>query len=253
MSSPASADRDRHLRRSYDQEAARYDAHRYVSTEGKFFSDLEVRVVESWIPLRRGTKVLDMPAGTGRLSVPLSQSGATVVGVDISRNMLAQADAKARTEAAAHVHLLQGSGTQLPFADGTFDAVASFRFFHLVPNERKRAFVEELTRVLKPGGSLIVEFFSPFYGGVLAAYRYYFLKKTPGGMRKKCLFPDQVSWLFEGLLVTRRLGVKLPFSGALAAILGIPAAQALELWFGRLPGLRYLSYAIIIEARKPAG
>jgi ubiquinone/menaquinone biosynthesis C-methylase UbiE len=242
---------DRRLRESYDREAADYDALRYVSTEGRFFANLELTILRSWLPLAPGKKILDMPAGTGRLSVDLSGKGATVVGADISRNMLREADAKAAKEQASHAHFVQGSGVQLPFEDNTFDAVVSFKFFHLVPNERKRAFIEELTRVLKPGCPLVVEFNSPFYGGVLAAFRYYFKKKRPGGMRKKCLFPDQVGGLFQGLEITRRCGVKLPGTGAVSAVLGRRATEALELWFGRLPGLRYLSYAIMIEARKP--
>ena len=243
---------DQRLRESYDREAAQYDARRYISAEGRFFSNLELTLLRSWLPLGSGRRIFDMPAGTGRLSVALSQSGATVVGADISRNMLAEAATKARSERAEHAHFIQGSGTQLPFADGTFDAVVCFKFLHLVPNERKRAFIDELVRVLKPGSPLVVEFNSPFYGVFLAAFRYYFRKKLPGGMRMKCLFPDQVSTLFSGLEVTRRYGVKLPGAGTMAAIFGTRATEALNLWFGRIPGLRYLAYGIIIEARKPA-
>ena len=243
---------DRRLRDSYDKEAAQYDALRYESTEGRFFSNLELKVLESWMPLGPGNRILDMPAGTGRLSLALSQHGATVVGVDISRNMLAAADSTTQNQLTNHAHFAQGSGVQLPFADNTFDAVASFKFFHLVPNDRKPLFIREMTRVLKPGAPLIVEFNSPYYGGFLAAFRYYFRKKRPGGMRKKCLFPDQVSTLFQGLEVIRKCGVKLPGSGAVATVLGTRMTETIDLWFGRLPGLRYLSYGIIIEARKPA-
>jgi hypothetical protein len=70
-------------------------------------------------------------------------------------------------------------------------------------------------------------------------------------MRKKCLFPDQVKPLFEGLEVTRRIGVKLPMSAAIANVLGRKRTDRLNLWIGNLPGLRYLTYALIIEARKP--
>jgi demethylmenaquinone methyltransferase / 2-methoxy-6-polyprenyl-1,4-benzoquinol methylase len=242
---------DHRLRRSYDREAAQYDELRYTAGEGKFFADLELTLLKSWLPLGPGKKILDIPAGTGRLSTVLSHTGATVVGADISRNMLVQADTKARRERANHAHFVQGSGVQLPFPDNTFDAVACFKFFHLVPNDRKQQFIQEMGRVLKPGSPLIVEFNSPFYGGFLAAYRYYFRKQRPGGMRKKCLFPDQVGELFRGLEITRRSGVKLPGSGALASLFGTRTMETLELWFGKLPGLRYLSYAIIIEAKKP--
>jgi ubiquinone/menaquinone biosynthesis C-methylase UbiE len=248
---PTDVPYDRRLREGYDKEAAQYDALRYESSEGRFFSNLELTILKSWMPLGRGRRILDMPAGTGRLSIELSHSGATVIGADISRNMLAEADAKARNNHATHAHFVQGSGIQLPFADDTFDAVACFKFFHLVPNDRKPLFIRELARVLKPGCPLIVEFNSPFYGGCLAAFRYYFRKKIPGGMRTKCLFPDQVAALFRGLQVTRRCGVKLPGAGAVAAVFGARVTQAVNLWFGRLPGLRYFAYAIIIEARKP--
>ena len=232
------ADWDESLRSSYDQEADKYDARRYDSAEGRLFSELELTVLRSWLPLVPGARILDVPAGTGRLTMALSEFGATLVGADISANMLKVAASKKTGGRGTHAHLMQGSGAQLPFDDNTFDAVVSFKFFHLIPNDRKPAFIREMTRVLKPGGSLVAEFNSPFYGGVLAALRYYFRKKHPGGMRMKCLFPDQIPELFKGLEVTRTVGVKLPLSSAMAALAGRRGADALNRWFGSLPGLK---------------
>lgn len=242
---------DAGVRHSYDREAARYDELRYHSADGRLFSEMELSLLTSWLRLTPESRVLDIPAGTGRLTVPLAKTGATVVGADISANMLRVAKSK-RERPSDRAYFAQGSGTELPFRDDTFDAVISFKFFHLIPNERKPSFLREMVRVLKPGKPLIVEFNSPFYGGILAAFRYYFQKKHPGGMRMKCIFPDQIPELFSGLEVTRRHGVKLPLSGALAAVVGRRAADALNSWVGRLPGARYLTYAILIEARKPA-
>jgi ubiquinone/menaquinone biosynthesis C-methylase UbiE len=247
------ADPDLHLRKSYDREAHQYDALRYESAEGQLFNDMELRVLQEWLPLGPGFKVLDLPAGTGRVSVALARTQATVLGGDISANMLKQAASKARTEGTSHLHFVQSSGTHLPFADNTFDAVASFKFFHLIPNDRKPLFVREMARVLKPGKSLVIEFNSPYYGGVLAALRYYFRKKKPGRMRMRCIFPDQIPTLFESLEVTRKYGVKLPFAGLMSSIIGRQATESFNLWVGRLPGLRYFCYAIIVEARKPVG
>ena len=167
-------------------------------------------------------------------------------------NMLRAAMDKKRRDGVAHAHFAQLNGLGLPFADDTFDAVTSFKFFHLVPNETKRAFIEEMARVTKPGGKIVIEFNSPYYGGALAFYRYYFRKRKPGGMRQKCLFPDQVPTLFEGLNVRRRLGVKLPFAGALSRVLGRRAVAAVNRIVGSIPGVRYVAYAILIEAEKPA-
>jgi ubiquinone/menaquinone biosynthesis C-methylase UbiE len=244
--------RDATLRAGYDLEAEQYDAARYHSADGRFFNNLEVHLLRDWLRPGPGDRILDIPAGTGRLSTALATDGATVIGTDISANMLRVAASKRRGDELRRVQFAQGSGVQLPFADETFDAVVSFKFFHLVPNERKPEFMREMARVLKPGKTMVVEFNSPYYGGALAAFRYYFRKKHPGDMRVKCIFPDQVRELFKGLEVTRTYGVKLPLSGAMSKIIGLPATTALNLWFGRLPGMKYLAYAIMIEARKPA-
>jgi ubiquinone/menaquinone biosynthesis C-methylase UbiE len=242
---------DTTVRVDYDSEAFLYDKRRYHSAEGRLFSDLEIAVLRSWLPLHRGDRILDVPAGTGRLSFALAESGVTVVGADLSVNMLRVADSK-RAHEAGRPHFMQGSGAALPFASNTFDAVVSFKFFHLIPNDQKKLFIDEMVRVLKPGQPLIIEFNSPFYGGVLATMRYYLRKKHPGGMRMKCLFPDQLSGLFSGTQIRRTRGVKVPFAGAIASILGRGAVERLDRWAGMMPGLKYLSYVIIVEARKPA-
>jgi ubiquinone/menaquinone biosynthesis C-methylase UbiE len=240
------------LRTTYDRNAHHYDEQRYVSAEGRFFNEFEGNIVQEWLDLTPSSTALDMPAGTGRLSVAMAASGARVVGLDISRNMLGVAADKKRTSEAKRMHLAQGSGAQLPFADNTFDAVISFKFFHLIPNDLKPIMIREMVRVLKPGKPLVIEFNSPFYGGVLAFFRYYFRKRHPGGMRMKCVFPDQIPVLFRGLEITRKQGVKLPFSGAAAKLFGQSFMERVNIAFGKIPGARYLSYTIIIEARKTA-
>src|SRR5690349_16368974 len=204
----------------YDHAAPDYDALRYHSAEGRLFNEMEISLLRSWLPLGAGAKVLDMPAGTGRLSHPLAESGATVVGLDVSANMLAEAARKTSHSGARRASFALGSGVQLPFADDTFDAVVSFKFFHLISNKDKPQFVREMQRVLKPGGAMVIEFNSPYYGGVLAWLRYTFRKARARDMRVKCIFPDQIPVLFKGLEVRRKQGVKLPFSSKLAAVVG---------------------------------
>jgi ubiquinone/menaquinone biosynthesis C-methylase UbiE len=242
---------DTRLQKGYDEEAQHYDARRYRSAEGQLFSRLELRVLQAVLQPYAGMKILDVPAGTGRISVGLAAMGARVVGGDISVNMLKAAASKAGAQRVNRVSFAQVNAGKLPFADGTFDAVASFKFFHQIPNEAKPDLIREMARVIRPGGKLIAEFNSPFYGGGLAFLRYYFRKQRPGGMRMKCLFPDQVAGLFRGLKVTARYGVKLPLSGAAARVLGRRSVETANLLFGRIPGARYFSYAIIIVAEKP--
>lgn len=251
VSESTEAKYDRGLRASYDKEAEQYDRLRYESTEGRLFNDLELELLRAWVALHKNIRVLDLPTGTGRLSVALAGSAASIIGGDLSQGMLRVAAAKASDNQLTNVNFLQASGTQLPFGDATFDTIISFKFFHLITNDLKPVFIREMARVLKPGGSIIVEFNSPFYGGVLAFVRYYFQKKQPGGMRMKCLFPDQLSSLFEGLQVTRTQGIKLPLAGRLQALIGARRVSVLNDWFGQIPGLKYFLYAIVVEARKP--
>lgn len=239
------------LQTSYDRDAERYDEARYTGGEGQFFNELEGEVLRDWLALTADSTVMDMPAGTGRLCVSLATTGAHVVGVDISRNMLNVAAGKKNEGQWRRMQLAQGSGAQLPFPDNTFDAVVSFKFFHLIPNDLKPVLIREMARVLKPGAPLLVEFNSAYYGGVLAFLRYYFRKKRPGNMRMRCLFPDQIPTLFQGLDVRRVQGVKLPLSGFLSGLFGISFVRKANVAFGRLPVAKYLSYAVIIEARKP--
>ncbi len=58
-----------------------------------------------------------------------------------------------------------GNAAKLPFQDGTFDAVTCLNFLHLFPEkDAKVTFLEEMARVLKPGGTAVVEFDNAIHG-----------------------------------------------------------------------------------------
>lgn len=93
--------------------------------------------------------VLDVACGTGDMCVELARRCYTVTGVDISEEMLAVARQKT---ASATFHL--GNAEALPFADGEFDAVTcAFGVRNFVHLEQG---LNEMLRVLKPGGTMIV-------------------------------------------------------------------------------------------------
>lgn len=103
-----------------------------------------------------GGRALDIASGTGDIARRLAASGARVVALDISLEMLRIAQAKLH-EAALYV---QGDAEQLPFPDGAFEAVTIGFGLRNVP-DRERA-LREMRRVLAPGGRLVVlEFATP--------------------------------------------------------------------------------------------
>jgi ubiquinone/menaquinone biosynthesis C-methylase UbiE len=240
---------DRYMKDSYTSQAESYDRVRYTSLEGSYFVDLEVRALSKWMRDPASLRLLDIPAGTGRLSIPLAEMGAEVHGVDITESMVRKAQEKAHRKGLRNVTFRVANGRLLPFQAGTFDIVTSFKFFHLIPNSEKHLFVREMARVVKPGGRLIVEFNSAYYGVVMAFLRHYLRKR--GHVGQACLFPGRVNRLFEGLIVRRTMGVKLPFSGFFSKILGSRIVTAVNLAAGRVPGLKWLCYCLIVEAEKP--
>lgn len=96
--------------------------------------------------------VLDVATGTAAVAIELvRRHGCRVVGLDQSPEMLA--GARARVEAAGlsdRITLVEGSGEQLPFPDGAFDALAFTYLIRYVDDPG--ATVAELARVVKPGG-----------------------------------------------------------------------------------------------------
>lgn len=105
--------------------------------------------------------VLDLGCGTGRLLPRLAElRTVAVTGVDIDDESLAIAARK--TEGRPNVELLQASATALPLEDARMDAVVSVLAFHHLEPQAKRVALQEVRRVLRPDGRmLLVDFGRP--------------------------------------------------------------------------------------------
>jgi putative AdoMet-dependent methyltransferase len=102
-----------------------------------------------------GARVLDIGAGTGNLSIRCAERGACVTGLDPSRRMLAQAQAKVAAKAGdVQFVLADDPFLHLSFDDNSFDAVVSTYAFHHVAHKLQPKAVREMMRVLRPGGTL---------------------------------------------------------------------------------------------------
>lgn len=97
---------------------------------------------------------LDVAVGTGDVALLLHERvrAGRVVGLDLSRVMLARAASKLRRAGAQRVSLIQGDGLRLPFADNAFDAVTSaFALRNVVD---VASLFAEMRRVLRPNGKM---------------------------------------------------------------------------------------------------
>jgi demethylmenaquinone methyltransferase/2-methoxy-6-polyprenyl-1,4-benzoquinol methylase len=118
--------------------------------------------------------VLDLCCGTGDLALSLQRKArARVLGADFSHAMLVRASEKAEAEnGVVPMPFLEADALRLPFADGSFDLVTSAFGFRNLANYEDG--LEEILRILKPGGTLgILEFTEPAPGILGDAYRFY--------------------------------------------------------------------------------
>jgi phosphatidylethanolamine/phosphatidyl-N-methylethanolamine N-methyltransferase len=103
---------------------------------------------------RPGGSVLDVGVGTG-LELPMFASGTQLVGVDLSEPMLRRAASRVRRDNLRNVRgLLVMDAMRLAFADCSFDAVVAPYVLTVVPDPA--ATLDELLRVVKPGGEIVL-------------------------------------------------------------------------------------------------
>ena len=126
---------------------------RLVWDMNKAENDAYLEKAMAGIPENFSGKLLEVPVGTGILTVPLYQTlpQADITCLDYSSDMMGQAQEKAERLHLENVTFRQGDVGALPFADGAFDIVLSLNGFHAFPD--KEAAYREVFRVLKSGGT----------------------------------------------------------------------------------------------------
>lgn len=105
--------------------------------------------------VRAGEAVLDLGCGAGFdafIAAQLVGPTGRVVGVDLSAEMLAVAEAARAPSGIPHVEFREAAVEALPFPDANFDIALSNGVLNLIPD--KPAALREVFRVLEPGGRL---------------------------------------------------------------------------------------------------
>jgi ubiquinone/menaquinone biosynthesis C-methylase UbiE len=105
-----------------------------------------------WACAQATGEVLEVAVGTG-LNLPFYPEHVTITGLDLSDRMLDIARARA-AELGRAVTVRQGTAHALPFADGSFDTVVCTFGLCAIPDIDTA--VDEMVRVLRPGGRLIL-------------------------------------------------------------------------------------------------
>ncbi|GAA0444242.1 2-heptaprenyl-1,4-naphthoquinone methyltransferase [Lentibacillus halophilus] len=123
-----------------------------------------------------GASALDLCCGTGDWAFSLAGAAGEsghVIGLDFSNNMLAVARSKKDTAQHKQLTFMQGNAMELPFESHSFDYVTIGFGLRNVPDYMR--VLEEMHRVVKPGGSAVcLETSQPTLIGFRQAYYFYF-------------------------------------------------------------------------------
>jgi ubiquinone/menaquinone biosynthesis C-methylase UbiE len=136
---------------SFDRIAARYDA-----TRG-FPPGVDTQFATAFrrlSGLSLDARLLEIGVGTGRIAIPLASLGYPYIGLDLSKNMMAQL--RERLPPRVDIMLMRGDATALPLRDASVDGAIVVHVFHLIAGWEQAA--AELRRVVRPGGIIATGF-----------------------------------------------------------------------------------------------
>ncbi len=99
-------------------------------------------------------KILDVACGTGSQSIAFAKKGHSVIGVDLSPDMLKYTERKIKP--GYDVKFAYGNATKLPYDDSTFDVSSISLALHEMPEELSIMTLKEMIRVTKEGGQILI-------------------------------------------------------------------------------------------------
>lgn len=133
--------------RYFDQVSGQWDAMRSA-----FFSERVREKAIATAAVQAGGVAADIGAGTGFVTEGLLGRGLRIIAVDQSVAMLAEMRKKFVNE--AEIEYRQGTAEGLPIADATVDYAFANMYLH--HTERPAEAIQEIARILKPGGRLVL-------------------------------------------------------------------------------------------------
>ena len=151
------------------------------------------------------SRVVEVGAGTGLVTVPMSQIGVPMTAVDLSEAMLRRLHEKA-TAAGFPIPITVADGTRLPFADDAFDGLVMRHVLHLIVAWRDA--LEEVVRVLRPGGTFLVSITD--YTGLYHTLQERFVQAAGGLPIAVGLRPDDPESLERAMAEHGAIGRVLP-------------------------------------------
>ena len=161
----------------YTELSKDYDGTRYIEPHHLLHEELRQKLLLNMLDLQPDMHVADIACGTGRGVLMMAPWVKHVTGVDGTLAMLEHARVKAKAQGFNNVDFLEQDAFHLDLPDNHFDRVISLNFLHLfLPVARQAQLVEEMMRILKPGGKLLIELDNALHAGPVGVFRKYFVR-----------------------------------------------------------------------------
>ena len=145
---------------------ARYDSRKYALINR--WNPRNLEIIRDWVAPSPGDRILDVGCGKGHLVKALSELGIESVGIDLNPNA---------ADVAVVPRVKTMSAINLDFEDESFDAVVSFHSIEHIP--RIEDALEEMVRVVKPGGKVLLVYPAEPIRGLYAIPTSIILHRSP--------------------------------------------------------------------------
>jgi ubiquinone/menaquinone biosynthesis C-methylase UbiE len=217
------------------------------SPSGRRRADRRASIFVERCGLAPGRRALEIGCGTGIFLEKVASSGARLVGLDLSEDLLAKA--RARLGAVPNVALHRGNAEHLPYAHASFDAVYGSSVLHHLDLDRA---LREVLRVLRPGGLCAFTEPNVVNPQVALMFRLGLTKKYFG------VSPDEMAFSrFRALRALRSAGFSEPrvrpfdFLHPATPEALCDAVDRLGRGLERVPLLREITGSFVVSGRRP--
>lgn len=149
----------------YDAYAQKYGEEYKTTIAGRYFLKKKIKIAMKMGGFQPGDHILDAGCANGYFSLALAQKGFNVVGIDLSKENIAECKKRAKALGIKNVKFMVADLEDLKgMKSDQFDGVISFAALRYVPDVDKA--VREIYRVTKSGGRIVVDFpnkYSPWF------------------------------------------------------------------------------------------
>ena len=153
-------------------------------------------------PVVKAKTVLELATGTGLIAKHIVNAAAHIEATDASAEMIAEAK---RDDGSAKLHFSVQDMFCLPYADKSFDVVIVSNALHIVPQPEKA--LQEIKRVLKDDGVLIVPTFTHAGNSFSGKVRAFFMKRVGFPLRSKWTSEEYLRFLRQNGWTVRKSAV----------------------------------------------